>query len=427
MEWKEATLGDIIHVKHGYPFKSEFFSFDQGRHIVLTPGNFYETGGFLLRPEKDRFYTGTFPESFILKKNDLIVAMTEQTYGLLGSPALIPEDDKYLHNQRLGLIQIKDHAQVHYKYLYYLFFTKRIREEISMGASGTKIRHTAPERIYRCKVLLPPLPTQRKIAAVLGAYDELIENNARRIALLEQMVEEIYREWFVRLRFPGHEGVKFQQGVPEGWEIKKIEDTFDILGGGTPSKKNPNYCKNGEINWYTPSDLTKDKRLFSFESIEKINLEGLQHSSAKLFPPYSIMMTSRATIGELCINTTEACTNQGFIVCIPNEQVPLYYLYYWLKANIEQFIQLANGATFLEITKGRFKKIDILVPKAAIIEKYCAIQQHHFNAIEILLRKLENLKTTRDLLLARLMSGRLAVEKPNIRVPPGMEGKKSSD
>ncbi len=118
MSWFEMTLGDVFRVKHGFAFKSQYFS-ETGTHVVFTPGNFYEEGGFRSRPGKDRFYVADIPENFVLHDGDLIVAMTEQGPGLLGSSALIPEDGKYLHNQRLGLIQNLDRKKLDKNFLYY--------------------------------------------------------------------------------------------------------------------------------------------------------------------------------------------------------------------------------------------------------------------------------------------------------------------
>ena len=111
-----VELGNVIKIKHGYAFKGEYFV-DKGQYIVLTPGNFYERGGFKLRPDKDRFYSGQFPNEYILNKGDLILAMTEQGEGLLGSPALIPIANKYLHNQRLGLVNITNKSIIDKIYL----------------------------------------------------------------------------------------------------------------------------------------------------------------------------------------------------------------------------------------------------------------------------------------------------------------------
>ena len=227
-------LGDAIRVKHGFAFKSQYFS-DSGEFVVLTPGNFNEEGGFWLRPSKDRFYSGEIPEDYVLNEGDLIVAMTEQGPGLLGSAALVPESGKYLHNQRLGLIQEIDNKFLDKYFLYYLFNTRPVRGQISSSATGTKVKHTAPERIYRVKIIVPTdVNQQRRIASILSAYDDLIENNRRRVQLLEQAARLLYKEWFVHLRFPGHEDVKIKDGVPEGWERKKIAEVCETVGGGTP-------------------------------------------------------------------------------------------------------------------------------------------------------------------------------------------------
>ncbi len=109
MSWQEISLGEAVRVKHGFAFKGEFFS-NQGALLVVTPGNFLESGGFRERLGKERFYTADFPEDYLLEKGDLIVAMTEQGEGLLGSAARVPSSEKYLHNQRIGLVKITDGA-----------------------------------------------------------------------------------------------------------------------------------------------------------------------------------------------------------------------------------------------------------------------------------------------------------------------------
>jgi type I restriction enzyme S subunit len=230
MRLRDMELGSALYIKHGYAFKGQFFT-DIGTHIVLTPGNFNEEGGFRLRPGKDRFYSGNIPEDFILNEGDLIVAMTEQGPGLLGSSAIIPEDGKYLHNQRLGLITQLDESLLERRFLYFLFNTRAVRGQISGSASGTKVRHTAPERIYRVKVRVPDVLVQGKIASILSAYDDLIENNRRRMQLLEQAARLLYQEWFVRLRFPGHEHVKIKDGVPEGWELLALGEVLTLQRG----------------------------------------------------------------------------------------------------------------------------------------------------------------------------------------------------
>ena len=172
MTWREIALGSAIHVKHGFAFKGELFA-DHGEYIVLTPGNFNEEGGFRIRPEKDRAYAGDIPEAYVLDENDLIVAMTEQGAGLLGSAALVPQANRYLHNQRLGLVDQIDASVLDKRFLYLLFNTRPVRAQINGSASGTKVRHTAPERIYRVRVQVPDVKTQGSIADTVLAYDGL--------------------------------------------------------------------------------------------------------------------------------------------------------------------------------------------------------------------------------------------------------------
>ncbi|BFU91411.1 MAG: hypothetical protein NTAFB01_25980 [Nitrospira sp.] len=115
--------------------------------------------------------------------------------------------------------------------------------------------------LHKLEVPKPP-GDQELIAAILSAYDDLIENNKQRIELLEKLAEEVYREWFVRFRFPGHEKGKVIKGVPVGWKMVKLERAFKFTGGGTPSKKVSRYWNDGTVNWFTPSDITDAEGMF---------------------------------------------------------------------------------------------------------------------------------------------------------------------
>lgn len=406
-------LGDLIEIKHGFAFSGQYFQPD-GPYVLLTPGNFYEEGGFKLRVEQ-KHYDGPVPAAFVLKPGDLLVAMTEQGEGLLGSAAFVPDGKPCLHNQRLGLITSKPEAAVDMRYIYYVLNWFNVRQQIRATSSGAKIRHTSPSRIYAVDIPKHPFEIQRRIAGILGAYDDLIEVNRRRIAVLGEMARGLFTEWFSRMRFPGHDDVAIKDTpdgpLPAGWEIKPIGDTFELLGGGTPSKTIGEYWEEGTINWFTPTDLTGAKTHFMDRSAARITSAGLAKSSAKLFPAESIMMTSRATIGAIAICTTEACTNQGFITCLPNEEVPRSYLFYWLHQNVPLFVAHATGATFKEITKGVFKRLSVLVPDREITAKFEAIVRPMHEMILAAERSNRNLAAARDLLLPRLISGQLSVSQ----------------
>ena len=308
----------------------------------------------------------------------------------------------------------KDCQKVDSQYLYYVLSSDAFIESTVIASKGTKMPRGDKDAMLRYMMPLPPLPIQQRIAGILSAYDELIENSQRRIKLLEAMARALYREWFVHFRFPGHENhprVPSPLGeIPQGWEVKAVADAFTISGGGTPSRKESAYWEGGTIQWYSPSDLTGAGTMFMDDSSDHITERGLEQSSARMFPPRSVMLTSRATIGAIAINTHPACTNQGFITCLPNKHVPLYFLFYWLTENVPTFQLMASGATFKEISRGVFKTIDFLQPPIELVEQFEAHATPLAEQILSLQRQVNNLRRTRDLLLPRLLSGQIDVK-----------------
>jgi len=260
IERKFTALRGLIQVKHGFPFKGEHFE-SSGRYVVLTPGNFYERGGFKRNAEKDKCYSESFPNEYLLKKGDFLVAMTEQTDGLLGSMAIIPDNDRFLHNQRLGLVRALTN-DVDVEFLYHLFKTKSVREQIRRSASGSKVKHTSPERIYDVQVQLPSSREQVAIARLLSTLDAKIETNNRINDELERTAKLLYDYWFVQFDFPitaaqaaamgkpRLEGNPYQSSggpmvyrpelkreIPASWTVKPLFDAMDIQYGFPFSKK----------------------------------------------------------------------------------------------------------------------------------------------------------------------------------------------
>ena len=385
MIWREICLGEAIRVKHGFAFKGQYFS-DSGEYVILTPGNFNEEGGFRLRPGKDRFYTGDIPENYVLDEDDLIIAMTEQGAGLLGSSALIPEGGKYLHNQRLGLIQDLDQSVLDKKFLYYLFNTREVRGQISGSATGTKVKHTAPERIYRVKAYVPAdVIEQRRIGMILSAYDDLIENNRRRIALLEQAARLLYREWFVHLRFPGHEHVKIIDGVPEGWERKTAFDAMDVLSGGTPKTSVSDYW-NGDIPFFTPKDATE--YAYAFATEKQLTKEGLRNCNSRLYPKDTVFITARGTVGRINLAQTAMAMNQSCYALVAKPPISQYFLYFALVDGVEQFRSRAVGSVFDAIIRETFKLIPFIVPDINIIQSFTDQVAPMIQQIDVLLTEI---------------------------------------
>lgn len=170
--WVEKRLSELCDIKHGFAFEGEFFS-NEGEYVLLTPGNFYERGGYRDRGEKQKYYTGKIPRDYVLNEGDLLVAMTEQAAGLLGSPILVPESNKFLHNQRLGLVTKKPGVAWTNEFFFHVFNTQPVRKAIHASASGVKVRHTSPTKIGEVVVAFPAsLPEQKRIVTTLASLTE---------------------------------------------------------------------------------------------------------------------------------------------------------------------------------------------------------------------------------------------------------------
>src|SRR3989338_7007383 len=335
-----ARLSDFIKIKHGYAFKGKFFSSRPTEDVLVTPGNFAIGGGF--KAEKFKYYAGAVPDDYILKTGDLVVTMTDLSVDAdtLGYSALIPEDTdiRFLHNQRVGLVkQIGEGIDM--GFLYYLMRTRGYQSYVVGGASGSTVKHTSPDRIASFEYDFPSIPTQQKVAEVLNAYDEKIDNNRKILKNLEATIQTLFDEWFVGFRFPGYEKASLVQTdigkVPSGWKILKIGEFCETYGGGTPNTKDKKNWEGGDIAWATPTDLTTQDSIFIDHTSRSITEFGFKNSSTKLLPEKSILMTSRATVGVLSLSMIPITTNQGFISCVCDSPQKTTFLFWWLKRHID--------------------------------------------------------------------------------------------
>lgn len=413
MSLVEYKVGELCSIKHGWAFAGEFFS-DEGDYLLLTPGNAYMSGGIKIRPGKEKFYVGEFPKDYLLKKGDILLILTDlvQEAPLLGGSITIPEDNYFLHNQRLGLVENVNTDLVDRRFLYHLFNSPLYRGQVRASASGATVRHTAPGRIYNCSVTIPKdLTKQKNISYLLDSIDELVENNNVITEKLNEILESTYQEWFINFKFPHHEQIEFVNGIPDRWSIQTINDICDTIGGGTPSTKIDAYWENGDVEWVTPTDITKLKSLILIKTEKKITRLGLEKSSAKLVPPNTILMTSRASIGFFGLIDREVCTNQGFISIIPHNEIMRYYLLLNLKSRVSEIDALASGATFKEISKSTFRKMPIVIPSDDVLKKFDQIVRPIISQIRNLEQQNDQLFKLKENLLPRLMSGELDVSK----------------
>ena len=264
---KHYKMGELCQIKHGFPFKGEYFS-DAGNYIVLTPANFYEKGGFKRVPGKEKFYLSDFPQEYLCSKGDLIIAMTQQAEGLLGSTAIVPEDGVYLHNQRIGLISVNEDL-VDKDFLYFLFMTDMIRKQIRNSASGTKVKHTSPEKIADVDVYIPSKEVQKRNAAFLKLLEEKKTVNEETICAIERIASKLYDYWFVQFEFPNEEGKPYRssggemvwcdelkQDIPKSWRTTSIGDiTICLDSKRIPLSEKEREKIRGNIPYYGASGV----------------------------------------------------------------------------------------------------------------------------------------------------------------------------
>lgn len=186
--WEEKSFSELCSIKHGFAFLGKNFS-NKGEYILLTPGNFFESGGYRDRGDKQKYYVGEIPLDYVLKKGDLLVAMTEQAAGLLGSPILIPESNRFLHNQRLGLVISKPGIPWTNEFFFHVFNTLSVRKILHNSGTGVKVRHTSPTRIGNVKVCFPSSITEQK--EIVATLKNLSIETKKLEAIYQQKINDL--------------------------------------------------------------------------------------------------------------------------------------------------------------------------------------------------------------------------------------------
>lgn len=427
MELQECKLGDLIDVTRGQSLPGEFYS-TEGEFIRLTCGNFdYVNNSFKENKSKeDLYYVGKIKPEFIMEKGDIITPLTEQAIGLLGSTAIIPESGKYIQSQDVAKIICKE-DKIDHDFAYYLIPSKCVKEQLSAAAQQTKIRHTSPDAIKNCKVFVPSLPEQKKIAAVLSALDDKIALNKKMNQKLEAMAKRLYDYWFVQFDFPDENGRPYKTSggpmvynetlkreIPAGWEVKCVNDvTSSVRGVSYSSDEEKNSTDTNVIQILRGNNISGSR--FVFDSNEVFVSADLVQNEQKI-SKYDIVMTmssgSKEHVGKSALALFDMPHSFGAFCSkfTPNENAR-YFIDCYLHSEffIKYIRQTCSGTGINNLTNGHFDKAMFAWPSKKILDRFNEKLNALYERRGVIEREISRLTALRDKLLPLLMNGQVVV------------------
>ena len=404
MRYTIGQLAEIIDGDRGknYPKQDEFYP--QGYCLFLNTGNVTKEG---LTFKENQFITKEKDEALRkgkLKRGDIVYT----TRGTVGNAGYYNSNVPY-ENVRInsGMVILRANGEiVDARFLYQILKSEYYRPYFKQYCTGSAQPQLPIKNFSQIYLNVPDIKTQHRIADILSAYDDLIENNQRQIKLLEEAARRLYKEWFVDLNFPGHENTKIVDGVPEGWSVYPFSSKVDIMSGGTPKTSIPDYY-NGKIPFYTPKD--SDGAFFAYKTQMNITEGGLKNCNSRLYPPKTVIITARGTVGKTTILAVPMAMNQSCYALKMKENDAPYYLFFTLNNEIKALQTMANGGVFNTIIGKTFDSINIQIPKDPLIYGFEETVRPFMEQIKNKLQANSKLIEARNRLLPKMMSGEVEV------------------
>lgn len=371
-----------------------------------------------LEPSQLKYISKDFNQKIKKSKlypGDIAIVRT----GYPGTACVIPDGFEEVNCSDLVIVR-PDKNKIDPNFLCFYINSPVGKGAIFGSLVGVAQQHFNVGAAKKMKLYLPPLPIQSKIATILSAYNELIENNNQRIKLLEEMSEEIYKEWFVRMRFPGFETAKFYNekgqevaqstlgALPEAWEHKELNFFGEIITGKTPSTFNEGFFT-GAIPFVKTPDMSGSP--YVIETLETLSVLGANSQKKKFIPKNSLMVSCIGSAGVYALASKDCQTNQQINSIVFHEEFYSYYFFNFAKT-LKQILENlgSNGATMTNVNKSKFEKMKAIYPGKELLVDFHQLVKNNFELILTLQKKNQLLQQTRDLLLPRLISGKLSVE-----------------
>lgn len=406
-EWKEVELGDCIDFLNGYAFKSSLFTEDSN-DIVLVKGENLSKG--FIEWSKSKYWDKNDKEKyakFILKEDDVLLAMDRPWVGGGIKYAIIKKGDPLAFLvQRVGCIRANQIAKQHF--IKYVIASEDFALYLKNIMGGVAVPHISPSQIKSFKFLLPSIPTQKRIASILSAYDDLIENNLKRIKLLEELAQRTYEEWFVKFKINEEHLDVGENGLPDGWEIKPLNSIVEIISGF--AFKSNDYVENGKFKIVTIKNV-QDGYFITNTTDSLIEVPQKVKEFQKLRTG-DFIISLTGNVGRTCIVHGENyLLNQRVAKIIVKKEIYKSFIYSFLrsKSTLINLENLSNGAAQQNLSPVKMSNMNIVLPSEEIINSYALKFNNTIKLICNLNLQITSLKESRNILLPRLMSGKIGV------------------
>lgn len=393
-EWRKCPIGNVVTLMQGFAInaKSKHYMSDTPTRLPLLRIADMKSG------TKEVFVKEDIPQRFIASNEDIIYTRT-------GNVGLVFRNNYGVVHNNCFTVTPQDERELSRDYLYYALKDKNFYDKANALARGAAQPDLPHSSFCSIEISFPSLSKQHCIASTLSRYDSLIDNYQKQIKLLEEAAQRLYKEWFVNLRFPGHENTKIVDGVPEGWEKKRLSDIGNVITGKTPSTSHKEYY-GGTIPFITIPDM---HGLFP-ENSQYLTDVGANMQAKKFIPKGSIIVSCIGTAGLVCIAKEICQTNQQINSLILNDIELLGYMYFTLcglKGHLNNIG--SNGATMTNVSKSKFESIETMIPTTRLYKEFNDICSTIFNTIKSLSTQLRLLTESRDRLLPKLLSGEIEV------------------
>ena len=328
-EWKKCKIGEVVTLRQGFAINANSKHYISNRPTSLALLRIAD----MKNNSKEIYIKEEIPKSFIANYDDIIYTRT-------GNVGLVFRNFYGVVHNNCFTVTPNNSNMLSRDFLFYLLMNKDFFEKANLLARGAAQPDLPHSLFNSIEITYPDISTQQNITKILSNYDSLLENYQKQIKLLEESTQRLYKEWFVDLRFPGHENTKIVDGVPEGWSYMKIKDRYKTVLGGTPSRSINNYW-GGDISWINSGEINK---LRIINPSEKITIDGYNNSSTKLMPIHTtILAITGATLGQVSYTEIETCANQSVVGIIDEKNTTNEYLYLNIYNNIHSIPLFPDG------------------------------------------------------------------------------------